>query len=123
MKFQTVLAVFCTLLSFHAHAISAIADAEVEQLIASVASSGCTFIRNGEEHDAPAAAKHLRKKYDYLKDDIESAEAFIEQAASHSSVSNKPYAIRCPQQAEIASGLWFSGKLRALRAARKQTKD
>lgn len=115
LKFHMPLTFALALFSLSAHAISPTAEAEIEKLIASVATSGCTFIRNGDEHEAKAAAEHLRKKYDYLKDDLESAEAFIEQAASRSSVTKTPYAIRCPQQAEVMSEQWFTAKLKTLR--------
>ena len=44
---------------------------EVEHLLAYVESSGCTFIRNGDQHAAADSVSHIQKKYDYYRDDIE----------------------------------------------------
>ncbi|KAF1015495.1 MAG: hypothetical protein GAK31_00969 [Stenotrophomonas maltophilia] len=90
---------------------------EIAQLMGSLDGSDCRFQRNGRWHDAPEARAHLQRKYDYLlkKDKVDSAEQFIERAASQSSLSGTPYRIQCPGQPEQTAARWFSARLQALR--------
>ncbi len=93
------------------------AQREIAQLIGSLDGSQCRFQRNGSWHDAAEARAHLQRKYDYLlkKDMVDSAEQFIERAASQSSMSGKPYRIQCPGQPEQTAAAWFGARLQALR--------
>ncbi len=52
------------------------------------------FQRNGSWYDGSDARAHLQRKYDYLlkKGMVDSAEQFIERAASQSSMSGNPTA-------------------------------
>jgi hypothetical protein len=90
---------------------------EIEHLLSYLAISDCAFNRNGKWYPALQAAKHLRGKYDYLlaKDLLSSAESFIERAASRSSVSGKPYLVRCGAAGPIESGPWFRAELQRFR--------
>lgn len=101
-----------------AAAPTAKAQHEIDALIAGLGSSGCEFERNGSWHDAKAARAHLQKKYDYLRkrDMADTAELFIERAASKSSMSSKAYRVRCPGKAAGPSELWFRQRLQSLRA-------
>lgn len=94
-------------------------QAEIANLIAGLGSSGCAFERNGSWYDAARAQAHLQKKYDYLRKRglADTTEHFIERAASSSSLSGKPYHVRCPGQPAQPSADWFRQKLRTLRAA------
>lgn len=93
------------------------AQREIAQLIGSLDGSQCRFQRNGSWHDAAEARAHLQRKYDYLlkNDKVDSAEQFIERAASQSSLSGKAYRIQCPGQAEQTAAAWFGARLQALR--------
>ncbi len=67
----------------------------IESLIRHVETlEGAVFIRNGEEHDCTAAAKHMRDKWNWKKKDIKTAEDFIRVAATKSSMSGEVYRIR-----------------------------
>ncbi|MCS4233322.1 YfeK family protein [Stenotrophomonas sp. BIGb0135] len=90
---------------------------EIAGLIGALDGSNCRFQRNGSWHDAAEARAHLQRKYDYLlkKDKVDTAEQFIERAASQSSMSGKPYRIACPGQPEQAAAVWFGARLTALR--------
>ncbi|MCS3848317.1 hypothetical protein GGR70_003364 [Xanthomonas campestris] len=90
---------------------------EINQLFAALKSSNCEFSRNGSWYSAPKASEHLQRKYDYLqkKGLVTSTESFIELAATKSSMSGKPYEVRCGGAAAVPSQSWFTGKLRALR--------
>lgn len=90
---------------------------EIASLIGALDGSPCRFQRNGRWHDAAEARAHLQRKYDYLlrKDKVDTAEQFIERAASRSSVSGQPYRIACPGQPGQSAASWFGTRLQALR--------
>ena len=93
---------------------------EIDGLFAALLQSGCEFSRNGSWYNAKQASQHLQGKYDYLlkKKLVPNTEAFIERAASQSSMSSKPYLVRCPGQPEVASKQWFSEELQKIRASK-----
>lgn len=99
-------------------AVAADATQEIDGLIGALGRSGCEFERNGRWHDAKRAQAHLQRKYEWLKkrDLVGTAEQFIERAASQSSVSGKPYRVRCPDRPVVDSATWFRGVLQRLRA-------
>jgi len=104
-----------------AHAAPApAARQEIAHLIGYLTASGCSFQRNGSWHDAAQAAKHLQRKYDYLlkRDLVASSEDFIARAASESSLSGKPYLVRCGGNAPVASAAWLKAELAKYRVAR-----
>ena len=85
-------------------------DTEIDYLLESVASSSCTFIRNGKEHEASDARDHLQMKRRRGKRYFDSTEEFIERLASKSSWTGKPYRIRCDGE-EVNAGDWFTALL------------
>jgi hypothetical protein len=91
---------------------------EVGQLLDFVAQSNCQFNRNGSWYDAKKARVHLQEKYDYLdqRGKVPNAEAFIDLAASKSSMSGKPYQVRCGDAPVMPSATWLSTELKRLRA-------
>ncbi|MCD6060617.1 MAG: hypothetical protein K0S16_928 [Moraxellaceae bacterium] len=93
--------------------------AEVAHLFAHLQQSGCQFNRNGSWYAAGEAVAHLQKKFDYLqkKKLVASAEDFIARAASESSVSGKPYLVKCGATAAVPSGAWFRAALEKYRQA------
>jgi Family of unknown function (DUF5329) len=99
------------------------AAAEIDHLFAYLGSSGCTFNRNGTWYSAAQAVEHLRGKYDYLltKGFVTTAESFVDQAASRSSMSGKPYLVRCGSAQPIESGPWFHAELTRYRYAKRPT--
>jgi hypothetical protein len=62
----------------------------------------------------------LRKKYDYLKkrNGVLTAENFIKGAASQSSVTGKPYQVRCGNDAQLSSQRWLTDELARFRKHR-----
>lgn len=93
---------------------------EIEHLIGYLHDSGCEFMRNGSWYGSTKAADHLRQKYDYLRKKgwVATAEDFIARAGSESSMSHKPYAVRCAGQPAQPSGPWLQAELRRYRSAR-----
>jgi Family of unknown function (DUF5329) len=92
---------------------------EVSALLERIEKSGCEFNRSGTWYDGAAARKHLQRKYDYLVERkyLGSAEDFVTHAATKSSMSGKPYSIRCAGTAEVPSAQWLDAELRRLRSA------
>ena len=90
---------------------------ETDALIAALGTSGCRFERNGRWHDAAAAQAHLRKKEAWLRERglVPTTEAFVERAATSSSVSGKPYRMQCGAAAPVASATWLRARLATLR--------
>ncbi len=83
----------------------------IEYLIAGVADSGLTFIRNGKSYSGSDAAEHMRKKYEYFDDDIVSAEDFIRLAASRSLISGKPYYVVLGDGTRTKTADWLGARL------------
>ena len=98
----------------------AIASTEIKYLLDFVDRSGCQFYRNGSWYDSHRAQSHLRAKYDYLvaRDRIKSAEDFIDQAATQSSVSGEAYQIRCEAGPALPSTRWLRTALSDYRSSR-----
>ena len=123
MKFAQVNKVVCgTFAALCAGASFAQAPAstqrEVGHLLDYVARPDCQFNRNGTWYRGDKARKHLQDKYDYLvkRDLAPTAEAFIERAATASSMSGKAYQVRCGGAAPTPSGPWLAAELRRFRA-------
>lgn len=97
------------------------AQAEIAHLVGYLKASGCSFRRNGSWYEAGQAAQHLERKYDYLvkRDLVTTGEDFIARAASESSISGKPYQVRCGQQAPVASAAWLKAELARYRALQR----
>ncbi|GAC1459024.1 MAG: hypothetical protein PVSMB6_18450 [Steroidobacteraceae bacterium] len=92
------------------------AQAEINYLLQYVKTSGCEFYRNGSWFDAGRAQAHLRQKYELAKGaGINSAEDFIEQTATKSSLSGQPYKVRCGGGEPITANQWLHAALAALR--------
>jgi hypothetical protein len=92
-------------------------NAEIELLLKAVGTSGCLFIRNGEQHTPSEAEAHLRLKYGRAGRRIRTAEKFIEHLASGSSWTGKPYLIQCGDSAAVPSREWLSTALARQRSS------
>jgi Family of unknown function (DUF5329) len=102
--------------------INPVAKKEIQHLFLYLEGSGCQFLRNGNWHSAQEASKHLQQKYKYMlnRGVISTAESFIERGASESSMSSKPYQVRCGNATKPdASAVWFKAELARYRAAAK----
>jgi hypothetical protein len=92
---------------------------EINYLLGFVERSGCKFYRNGSWYEAHRAQSHLRDKYNYLaaRDRIKTAEDFVEQAATRSSVSGEEYQIQCELGPAVPSNRWLRTALRDYRSS------
>lgn len=100
---------------------SPVAKQEIAHLISFLKESSCQFNRNGSWYGSTEAADHLNKKYQYLlnKGLVSSAEEFINRGASESSMSSKPYLVRCAGGVSVHSASWLTSELIKYRSARK----
>ena len=107
--------------TLHAVELSPTTQAEVAHLFEYLASSNCQLYRNGSWHEPREAVDHLEMKYRYLmkKRLVPTAEAFIERAATESSVSGKPYLVKCGDAKPVASATWFRDELARYRSTVK----
>ena len=93
---------------------------KIEHLIGTVAKlRDAVFVRNGKEYDCKEAAEHMRRKWKWKEDEIETARDFIRIAASASSMSGKPYLIRFKDGREVKSADFLNAELDKLGAAEK----
>jgi hypothetical protein len=74
-----------------------------------------TFMRNGDEHNAANAAKHMQAKFDHFKDEIVTAEDFIDRCASRSEITGKPYQVKMPNGTVRDAKEFLTAELRTLR--------
>lgn len=111
------LLVFASTLAFAAQPTPA-ATQEIAHLLEFVTHSGCQFNRNGTWYGSAQAADHLNQKYEYLlkRGLVVSAEEFIARAASESSMTARPYLVRCSSDAPVQSGTWLQAELARYRA-------
>jgi hypothetical protein len=103
----------------NAASLSPDARAEIDALLSGLEAPSCTFNRNGTWYPATEAKSHLLRKLKYLEDRgmVQSAEQFIERAASSSSTSGQPYLVKCGSGAPVQSGKWLRSQLQVLRAS------
>lgn len=73
------------------------------------------FLRNGEVHDAREAAEHMQAKYKHFREQIVTAEDFIERCASRSEVTGRPYMIKLADGKAREARSFLMQELRALR--------
>ncbi len=89
----------------------------MRHLLDHLKNSDCEFNRNGKWYEADEAIKHINEKYNYLNKRglINSTEQFIKRAASESSMSGKPYMVKCGSVEPIKSPVWFNLELMCFR--------
>ncbi|OPX99307.1 MAG: hypothetical protein A4E60_02826 [Syntrophorhabdus sp. PtaB.Bin047] len=118
----TVLVILLLLAAVHVCAGNLSEAARIQYLIASVeALEGAKFIRNGSEHDARAAADHLRLKLKVAGNKVKTAEDFIKYCASRSSMTGEPYLIRFADGTTVRSEVFFRNRLRTFAGDKPQT--
>ena len=111
-----LIAVFFCSSSFAAD-MEADTEKEIVHLFEYLGDSNCEFNRNGTWYNTYKAVKHIEKKYRYYmkKGLINSAEQFIDRAASRSSMSGKSYLVRCGDSGPAESSTWLTQELKRFR--------
>ncbi|MGR5094097.1 DUF5329 family protein [Vibrio maritimus] len=87
-------------------------ESDVLYLIDQMQTSSCTFVRNGKNHTGQEASDHLRRKWDYAKDDVTSTQVFIDEVASKSWFTGRAYQVICDEQS-TSSAEWLTKQLDA----------
>ncbi|MBB5018869.1 hypothetical protein HNQ59_002166 [Chitinivorax tropicus] len=88
---------------------------EVEDLLKRMGQSGCTFVHNGDAHTAKEAVAHLRLKLEKAGHRLRTTEDFIDQLASKSNLTGRPYLLRCVGLPEMQSARWLRAELKWMR--------
>ncbi len=88
---------------------------EVDHLLAFIGNSGCMLNRNGADYLAEKGLRHIKKKYDYFRDDIKDTEDFIALAATKSTMSGDYYKVKCPGKEVITTQDWLLSELKKYR--------
>ena len=106
----SIAACACPSLSAAESALQSESAAVIEYLLDSVAASDLQFMRNGKAHTGTEAAEHMRRKYEHFEDRIQSADDFIDLAATKSMLSGKKYSVRAAD-GEMATADWLRAVL------------
>ena len=94
------------------------APREIAALLALLRASPCKFQRNGRWYVGTRAADHLQRKLDYAVGrgmTVGTTEAFIDQAATRSSFTGRPYRVQCGEVPAVPARDWFLAALKDLR--------
>jgi hypothetical protein len=99
--------------------LSAAARGEIDAILMRLEASGCQFNRNGAWYPPATAKGHLLRKLEYLEDKglVDSAEQFIERGASRSSMTGRPYLVKCRDEQPVESQAWLTEQLESVRHA------
>lgn len=90
---------------------------KIRYLIVSVETlEGATFLRNGSEYDAKAAADHLRLKLKGAGNRVRTADDFIRLCGSRSSLTGEAYRIRFADGTVLEAEVFFRDRLKAFAA-------
>ena len=92
------------------------AKSEIDHLLNFVATSSCTFVRNGTEYPPDKARDHLASKYQFAGSKITTAEEFIKYLATESSMSGELYHVKCGNT-DALTGVWLTAELARFRKA------
>jgi hypothetical protein len=111
-----VLSILTISSSIKAEDITFETKSEISKLLEFVENSTCKFNRNGSWYSSTDAAKHIKKKYQYVlkKGYVKSTEDFIKYAATKSSISGKGYFVQC-KDGSLSSALWLQTELENIR--------
>lgn len=90
-------------------------SARIDRLLNHLASvDGVRFVRNGKAYPGSEAAVHLRTKLDAVRDKLTSTQQFIDEVASTSSTSGRPYLVRLADGREMPARDWLRAELQRL---------
>ncbi len=92
---------------------------QIDHLLVFIADSECQFLRNGKWYDSSEAAKHIKRKYKYVRDKglVSNAEDFVKYSATKSSLSGRKYRVQCVGAPEMDSSDWLLTELSTYRSA------
>ncbi len=91
-------------------------QSEINHLLAFLENSECQFERNGKIHSGIDTVAHAKRKYNYFKSRINSAEKFIEYSATKSTLSGKYYMVLCKDSPKVRTQDWLLQELKNYRS-------
>ena len=91
---------------------------EVEHLLKFLKNSSCEINRNGKFHKGNEAVSHIKRKYEYFRDEIDTTEEFIEYTATKSTMSGKYYLVKCGDGEAVRTKEWLLNELKSYRQNR-----
>jgi len=91
-------------------------QSEINYLIAFLENSECQYERNGKIHTGKDTLNHVKKKYKYFKNKIDSTEKFIEYSATKSTLSGKYYMVLCKDSPKVKTQDWLLQELKNYRS-------
>jgi hypothetical protein len=113
---KSILAIFIIVISCSASAdVSDKQKIEINHLLNFIKNSPCEINRNGQYHKGNDAISHIKKKYDYFRDDISTTEEFIKYSATKSTMSGKYYLVRCGNGRAVKTKAWLLNELKSFR--------
>ena len=102
-------------ISAHLYPEKALSEKDkINALLNFIESSNVIFIRNGSEHSSQEAKKHLSYKLSRAGSRIKTARQFINNIASKSSWSGKPYYVKLSTGKKVKVEEWLNQKLISL---------
>ena len=90
-------------------------DETIGYLLAFVAKSDCTFIRNGQSYTGEQSSNHMKIKRRYFNDQIATPEDFIRLAATKSLQTGQPYLVKTKEGKEYRCDEWMKKVLKEYR--------
>ena len=91
-------------------------QSEINYLLAFLENSECQYERNGKIHTGKDTLNHVKKKYKYFKNKIDSTEKFIEYSATKSTLSGKYYMVLCKDSPKVKTQDWLLQELKNYRS-------
>ena len=95
--------------------VSATERARIERLILFVEGQhDIQFIRNGTSYSCQDAAKFMRGKFEMMGEHVTTSQQFIDQIASKSSTTGKPYFIRFADGKTMPAAAFLGDELKRM---------
>ena len=91
-------------------------QSEINYLLAFLENSECQYERNGKIHTGKDTLDHVKKKYKYFNNKIDSTEKFIEYSATKSTLSGKYYMVLCKDSPKVKTQDWLLQELKNYRS-------
>lgn len=93
----------------------------IEYLIEYIRESNMIFVRNFSKHTSVEAASHILEKYEHFRNDIETAEDFIDLCATESLMTGRDYLVIDQQGDKLRSHDWLMDVLTDYRDQQRRT--
>ncbi len=84
---------------------------EIEHLLNFIKTTHCKVTRNGSTYEGSEAVNHIKIKYEYFEEEIETTEQFILMAATKSTMSGKFYTVQCGENKPQKTKQWLLKEL------------